>query len=476
MACLLIALIAIAGCQRAQQYPPAEKTIVKTPLPPPADLDHRWRWREPDERRDVPIKFVTDTSPEWRHLPAYWSPYPLAPLYLGQMPLEAAAAVMVTDHLQAIKIKVPRGLEDPAKHIPPGNPPTLGKWMLGRALFHKSAIRVGDAPFSCATCHDPNHAFSDGRNLARGMKRNTLSLINVAYNRRQFWDGRVETLEETLVRSLDDERTMTAEDRAKAVEQHVFGGFVRSLIEKPDRRLMELHGAAFGYEQLTQDTAARSLATYMRTLLAGDSLYDRAVEKQREQKAETLSVAHVRLALTDAEVARLSSYLPEKVSREVLATRVFDGYTLFQGRLRCAECHKGPLFTDHDYHNVGYSTPHENDPEGLPPPGVETARALQVSIGLKEARFIGAFRTPSLRNLGKSGPYFHNGTLASLPQVVDFFDAGIGWNNPYIAHALRGGGDPLRSQLKQEERDALLLFLRSLEGEPVDASVAGVPK
>jgi cytochrome c peroxidase len=145
------------------------------------------------------------------------------------------------------------------------------------------------------------------------------------------------------------------------------------------------------------------------------------------------------------------------------------GHELYKGKARCAQCHNGPLFTDQDYHNVGYP-----GDEGAPPIGKETGRAAQVPVGLKQARLIGAFRTPSLRNLIKTQPYFHNGLLRTLPQVVDFYDSGV-QPSLRLAKALKDDDREQQLNLTPEERDALVMFLRSLEGTPVDAKVQAPP-
>ena len=105
------------------------------------------------------------------------------------------------------------------------------------------------------------------------------------------------------------------------------------------------------------------------------------------------------------------------------------GYELY--RAYCAQCHAGPLFTDHDYHNVGYG-----GKVGEPNPDVETGRSVRVPTGLKETRLIGAFRTPTLRNLLVTNPYFHDGSRTTLREVVEFYDNGF-FNSPYLAQCLR---------------------------------------
>ncbi len=172
--------------------------------------------------------------------------------------------------------------------MPALNPLTFGKWRLGKALFFTPMLKAGGKSYSCATCHDPRHGFAEDPSNPPGAKYNTLSLINVVYNRRQFWDGRVGTLEETIFRSVNDERKITDERRREqALGQHVWGGLVTALIlDGSYNRDFEF---VFGIPRPTQDAVAQALATYMRTILSGESLYDRAAKPRKSSNAKTLT-------------------------------------------------------------------------------------------------------------------------------------------------------------------------------------------
>jgi cytochrome c peroxidase len=336
--------------------------------------------------------------------------------------------------------------------VPALNPPTLGKWRLGKALFFAPIITTKARTYSCATCHDPRHGFAEDANNPAGAKFNTLSLINVVYNRRQFWDGRVETLEETIVRSIDDEKKMDADKRLeRGLEQHIWGGFVRDLIDKDDVDLRRQFEAVFAIHRPTQDSVSQALATYMRTILSGDSLYDRAVDGKEWESV-------IKDELTAS--ALRDSIDSQKPTLKELPGVLETGHKLY--RTYCIQCHNGPLFTDHDYHNIGFAS----DPE----PGTETGRAARVPVGLKEARLIGAFRTPSLRNLLTTNPYFHDGSKRTLRDVVAYFDRGI-VNTRHLAAPLKKGIMPQYLDLTQRDEEALVIFLRALQGRPVDPMV-----
>ncbi len=422
---------------------------MKTALPP------HWAWLPVTERPDVPIRFVHDANPEWQRLAQFWNHDPplaagMRTIHLGLAPLAAAAAMVAADVNSVIVVKVPRGLPDPTPLIPAANPPTYGRWQLGAKIFAEPALKVGPDAYSCATCHQPDHGYTQRRSVSVGGAFNTLSLLNVAYNRRQFWDGRVADLEQTLVRALSDEQPGADQD---PLATHRWGGLVATLAADRDYRAQ--FQRVFGIELPTQDAIAKVVATYLRTLLAGDSLYDRAEAERRRLQAPALTPEHFIPFLDDKTLARLGT----KLARDEAARRLAQGAALHHGKAHCAACHSGPLFTDHDYHNVGLG---EN--ESIPTPGAETGRFAATPIGLKEARLIGAFRTPSLRNLPRTAPYFHNGRAFDLAEVVRFFDLHVDWDNPYLARALREAGDAGRLKLTPAEIEALVLFLQALDG------------
>src|SRR5262249_43602572 len=153
-----------------------------------------------------------------------------------------------------VKIKVPLGLPDPTPLLPPGNPPTLAKWQLGKELFFDDLIQMEKAErlFSCSSCHNPKHGFAENAALSPYLKRNAQSLINVVYNRRQFWDGRAEVLEETILRDEREDATRATSDLAK---KHNFVELGKSLRgnEKYRKRFQEV----FGIPEPTPDAAAK---------------------------------------------------------------------------------------------------------------------------------------------------------------------------------------------------------------------------
>ena len=458
-----IAMGFLSSCQRAQQYPAIEKKVDLKADAKYDDADQpplEWSWIKPGKTQDVPILFVAESDAEWTILSRDWNHFPPFPTHFGLPPMQGLAAVVLAEHHRTIKIKVPRGLPDPTPHIPASNPPTLAKWKLGKTLFSTPLVTVGSKAYSCATCHDPRHDFAEDPNHPGGAKYNAPSLVNAVYNRRQFWDGRVQTLEETLLRSLGDEGRASPEKRRdKGLDEHIWGGFVRSLVEQGS--LDKDFELAFGIPHPTQDAVARALATYLRTILSGDSLYDRADAVRRLQDENAITAGHFAVVLKD-EITAASlrdSLQSDRPKRAEMPALLEKGYELFHGRARCARCHHGPLLTDHDFHNIGCEPKDER-----PKPGKETGRAVHVPIGMKQSRLIGAYRTPSLRNLAGTYPYFHNGSKRTLREVVDFYNSGVPPLVPNVAQTLKDSESPQALLLTPTEKEALVIFLRALQG------------
>jgi len=413
---------------------------------------------------DVPIAFVSDTDPEWPKLPAFWNYYPpklpaAAVSPVGLPPLGAVVTFVLAWQLEKVVIKVPRGLPDPTPLIPAANVPTLARWQLGKKLFFDKILEFSKyESLACATCHAPKTGFAEDWAINKLATKNTPTLINAVYNRRQFWDGRVRFLEQTIVTNLSDENLPREERPAR----HIWGGLVKILTDNAEYRRQ--FREAFGVRHPTQDTIARALATYMRTILCGDSLYDRAESERKKLGAADLTAKHFETVLDNAGLKSLA-----ETKKEDAAGALVQGARLFHGKARCALCHPGPLFTDGDFHNIGLD---ENDIENLG--GLNQGRFEHVPIGLKDSRLIGAYKTPTLRALPRTAPYMHNGKFKTLREVVDYFDKGIDarWNRFLDPKFLNGPEQVRPLDLTPEEIRALVLFLKSLDGAPVDPMVA----
>jgi cytochrome c peroxidase len=319
---------------------------------------------------------------------------------------------------QPITISSPLGL--PAVPFPENNPPTLETSALGRQLFY-DRILSPDSTASCATCHQPENAFSTNKLVyaERGGKRghrSAPSLYNVAYRADFGWEGRHATLEEMTLNSLLDPDQM----------DHSLVQIEGKLRASPEYR--EKFESAFGSGKVTYGMVVNALATFQRTLLSGNSSFDKWYFGGEET------------AVGDS------------------AKR---GFEVFRNpdKGNCAACHKieegFALFTDNGYHNIGSS---------VEKPGQVTALGRFTVTG--EEEFTGAYRTPSLRDVALTAPYLHDAKLQNLKDAVDFIIGG-GNSNPYLDERMRSLG-----HLTGEERSDLMVFLYSLAGETLEATDA----
>jgi cytochrome c peroxidase len=299
-----------------------------------------------------------------------------------------------------LSITVPRGLSTTAP-IPAENALTPEKVTLGRLLFFDTSLSA-DRSVSCASCHRPELGFADSARLSVGIHgrlsaRNSPTLLNRVYGRSLFWDGRARTLEQAVLMPIQDtmEMSMQLPELVRRVSM--------------DQNYPALFARAFPGNAITETTIARALASYVRTLLTGDSPFDRL----QSGDATALSPSALR------------------------------GRDLFFGRANCSDCHRGPNFTDERLHDDAVSAS-------------DRAR----------------FKTPTLRNVELTAPYMHDGSIRTLEDVVEFYNRGGNDTASRNGRGGRGGEiRPLR--LSAEQRSDLVAFLRALTGPVVEARPAG---
>ena len=331
---------------------------------------------------------------------------------------------------------VPRGADPEIwkASVPPDNAMTAERVALGRKLYFETALSK-DGTVSCATCHDSTRSFTDRRPASEGIgkqvgKRNSPTTMNAALLHTQFWDGRSRTLEDQAAQPILNPVEMGMPSREEAV---------RAVARIPGYAGM--FRAAYGRD-VNYDDIARALAAFERTLIFLDSPFDRFLAG-------------------DAKA----------VSADARA-----GWELFNGKARCVTCHPvhgaNPLGTDNRFHNIGVSARHR-DFEALArralkalaeDPSERKLDELAVGTDLSElGRFmvtrryadIGAFRTPQIRNVGITSPYMHDGSLETLWDVMDHYNAG-GDPNPF----LDGGIEALA--LTDREIDQLVALMFSM--------------
>jgi len=333
--------------------------------------------------------------------------------------------------------------------VPDGNTADRVKIQLGRKLFFDRRLSLNDT-FSCAMCHVPDQGFTSNElSMAvgiegRSVRRNSPTLYNVAYAELLFHDGREDRLEQQIWGPL----------LARNEMGNPSIGYVLNKI----RQIDEYDGmfeAAFGGAELSMITLGAALASYQRTLVSGNSAFDRWYFNGESD------------ALTDS------------------AKR---GFELFKGKAGCIACHAigqdSALFMDNRLHNTGLGY---RESMGIRPekqlvqvaPGVvlEVDRAIIERVGEPAPADVGRYevtqnpydrwkyKTPGLRNVALTAPYMHNGSLSGLDDVVEFYDAG-GVSNEGLSPLIK----PLN--LAAREKQDLVRFLESLTGSNVDALVA----
>ena len=312
---------------------------------------------------------------------------------------------------KTVEIKAPLGL--PPVPIPPDNPPTEETIALGRRLYYDPQLSA-DGTISCASCHAPQFAFSDNRPFSEGVggkrgTRHSPTVINSAYNSLQFWDGRAPSLEEQAKGPM-----------ANPVEMaHSLEGVVKRL--QADPKYPELFKKAWGTDQITIDIVVKSIASFERTVIAGDSPFDR------------FYYGHDSRALPSAAQRGLRIFVSAQKGN-------------------CAVCHTigkdYALFTDNKFHNLGI--------------GADTRGNLN-DLGryteTKNDADMGAFKTPSLRNLAHRGPYMHDGSFPTVKDTLAHYIGGGNWNS-HLDKDIH-----LLDVLTFDERDDLLQFLDSLNGK-----------
>lgn len=343
-----------------------------------------------------------------------------------------------------VNLPIPLGL--PPLVIPASNPLTQEKIDLGRRLFMDRRLSHNNV-MSCGMCHVPEQGFTSHELGAaiglegRSHRRNSPTIFNVGYQRSLFHDGREPHLEDQIWGPLLSKNEMDMPSIGYVVEK------VRQLPEYKG-----LFETAFN-GPVNAERLGQALASYERTLISGNSRFDRWY------------------------------YGGEK---NALNTKEQRGFQVFMGKGRCVTCHsvgeKSALFTDHKFHNTGLGWERTMFPDRksyrvqlapnvfvdvnakhlkpFEPPLPDVGR-YEVTFNPKDSW---AYKTPILRDVELTSPYMHDGSLSTLEEVVDFYDKG-GIDNPEKSPLI------VRLNLTSEEKSALVAFLKSLTGDNVAALV-----
>ncbi len=350
------------------------------------------------------------------------------------MRLWARMRTPLVSMMGAFALYLPKGVLEPL--IPPENPLTAEKVALGKRLYFDKRLSA-DGTVSCASCHDPLRGFADGKAVATGIRnqagaRNSPTVLYAGFSEVQFWDGRAPSLEEQAKQPLINPVEMGQPSHDAVVKA------VASIADYPP-----LFAKAFGTPEVTIDRIVQAIASFERTLAPFSSPFDRFLAGDKS-------------AISDA------------------AKR---GFQLFQGKARCVTCHEFnasfPFFTDNKFHNIGVAMKGNFEQLAREAQALQTRRDREAETSLahkpgvealgrwivtREAKDIGAFKTPGLRNVALTAPYMHDGSLQTLEEVMDFYNRG-GEPNPN----LDGGMRPL--DLTREEIADIIEFMKSLTDE-----------
>lgn len=310
--------------------------------------------------------------------------------------LVTTAGLVLAQNAADDAIKIPLGLP-PMKYPPGVAPPTAAEIELGKQLYFDPRLS-DDRTVSCATCHDPSKGWSNGEQFATGIKgqlggRSAPTIINAAYFPLQFWDGRADWIDGQAMGPVQNPIEM--------------GMTIASVVN----RLKGIPGYKKQFETLYKDgvnekNIARAIASFERTILSGNAPFDRY--KAGDKAA--MSAAAVR------------------------------GMDIFFNKAHCTACHSGPHFTDGGFHNIGVGMDRKKFDKG------------RFDISKLEGD-TGSFKTPTLREIARTAPYMHDGSLKTLEDVIDYYDRG-GNKNEWLdeeMHVLK---------LTKEQKTDLATFLR----------------
>lgn len=280
---------------------------------------------------------------------------------------------------------------------------------LGKILFFEPRLS-GSGKISCASCHQPELSWTDGKEKSVGhegslTKRNSPSIQNSWFYNKLFWDGRAKSLEDQAFAPINSETEMNN-------EMHLVMIFMNK-----SSAYKKLFKEAFGDEHIDPDRLTEAIASFEKTIVSRKSRFDNFLEGNKN-------------ALTDNELR---------------------GLHLFRSKARCMNCHNGPLFSDNGFHNNGFS---------------DSDKGLYMVTHHEED--MGKMKTPSLRDVMKTGPWMHNGIHHNMEEIIEKYNRGI----------IPAGTDKLVRplNLSKKEKKNIIAFLNAISSPPGDFKRPVVPE
>ena len=331
---------------------------------------------------------------------------------------------------ETLDVELPLGLAAGAMSIKglDANPLTRAKIELGRQLYFDPRLSA-DGTVSCATCHDPNAGWAAHTPTGVGIRgqkggRNSPVSYNRILSDAQFWDGRAKTLEEQAVGPI-----------ANPIE-------MGSTHEACVKSVAAIEGYRLQFERIfggvTIDAVGKAIASFERAIVTGPAPFD---YRERAKNFAGVSEEDVK---DDPSLGERAKAAREGEATHPMTEPAVRGRDLYFGKAACSACHVGANLTDEAYHNLGVGMAAEKPDLGR----------FEVT---KDAKDKGAFKTPTIRNVAQTAPYMHDGSVATLEEVIDLYDKG-GHANPSLDPKIKPLG------LTPQERTDLVEFLRACTG------------
>ena len=334
---------------------------------------------------------------------------------------------------EPMEVAVPVGL--PPLPVPPYNVMTAAKVELGKQIYFDPRVSE-DGTISCATCHNPDKGWTDNLDRSVGIHglvgaRSAPTVLNAAYGKSMFWDGRAPSLEGQAQGPIQNKIEMGDQSYQQIIERLRTISSYREQFQK-----------VFGTD-VTLDGMAKAVAAFERTVLSGNSAYDRYTRGEFDALSESQKRGMVLFGLrVDFE---------DTFKTEVTLQKA-----------KCTLCHVGANFSDEQFHNLGVGWDAETGKFA------DLGRWAIAPIGAKNPSEIAAFKTPTLRDLVRTGPFMHDGSEKTLEEVVAFYDKG-GNANPHLDKDMQ----PLK--LTNDEAADLVEFLKALTGDEVKVALPTLP-
>lgn len=295
---------------------------------------------------------------------------------------------------------------------PADNTRTPAREQLGRALFFDPRLSRSST-MSCASCHNPAFSWGDGLALGVGdgmqpLDRRTPTILNLAWAPALFWDGRADTLEEQALGPIASVKEMNLDLDTMVERLRGIQGY------------REMFASAYPGESISAKAVGKALANFQRSVVSGEAPFDRWIGGN---------------------------------DRAIPAAAV-RGFVLFNGKARCSTCHTGWRFTDDGFYDIGVAD--DDIGRGRIVPAIPLAR--------------NAFKTPTLRNVAARAPYLHNGSAATLDEVIDLYDRGGLAHRPSLSPEIKALG------LTPGEKNDLVAFLVTLTSQDAEARIPALPR